>query len=64
MAWFFRVQQLPDDHWACRHGRVELDIHAELDSAIRHMRAMATEHQPAEIIVHRLDGTVERLGLV
>lgn len=64
MAWFFRVLQLPDDRLACRHGRVQFDIHAELGSAIQHMRAMAKEHQPAEIIVHRLDGTVQSLGLM
>jgi hypothetical protein len=64
MAWFFRVLQLADDRWACRHGRVEFDIHAEVDAAVQHVRSIAKDHESAEVMVHRLDGTVERLGLI
>lgn len=64
MVWFYRVLQLTDDRWACRHGQVEFDTHAEVDAAIQHVRSLATGHEPAEVVLHRLDGTVERLGSV
>ena len=34
MGWFFRVIELADGRWACRHGRVEYDAHPELRHAI------------------------------
>ena len=54
MAWFFRVIELADGRWACRHGREEYDAHAELRHAIEHMRALARAAGPAELFLHRL----------
>jgi hypothetical protein len=64
MAWFFRVIELADGRWACRHGREEYDAHAELRLAIEHMRARAFAERPAELLLHRLDGSVERIETV
>lgn len=62
MAWFFRAIERSDSRWACRHGTFEFDDHAELGEAIAHLRQLASESTPAELFVHRLDGSVERLG--
>jgi hypothetical protein len=51
MAWFFRVIELADGRWACRHGREEYDAHAELRLAIEHMRARAYPARPAELFL-------------
>jgi hypothetical protein len=64
MAWFFRVIELADGRWACRHGRVEYDAHAELRHAVEHMRALAYAARPAELFLHRVDGSVERIETV
>jgi uncharacterized protein DUF2188 len=39
------------------------DTHARLENAIAHATELATAHRPAEIYLHRLDGTVESVGL-
>jgi hypothetical protein len=64
MAWYFRAVELADGGWACRHGPREFDIHAEPEAAIHHVTDLARECAPAEVLVHRLDGTVNRLGPV
>jgi len=64
MAWFFRVIEQDDGQWACRHGRHVYDSHPLLDQAIEHISAIAALQQPAELFVHRLDGRVERMGVV
>ena len=64
MARFFRVIELADRRWACRHGREEYDVHAEMRHAIEHMRALAYAARPAELLLHRLDGTVARIETV
>ena len=65
VAWFFRVIELDDGRgWACRFGRREYDVHAELEHAIEHVKALAADHLPAEVVVHRLDGRVQYLGAV
>ena len=62
MAWFFRVVEQDDGRWACSHGRHEYDIHTDMNHAIEHITALATHQGPAELFLHRLDGTVRRLG--
>ena len=62
MALFFRVIELGDDRWACRHGRLEYDTHPQVGQAIDHITALAADHRPAELFLHRLDGSVARLG--
>ncbi len=62
MGWFFRAVELIDGQWACRRGLEQYDAHLRLDGAIEHLRSLAADAQPAELFVHRLDGTVERLG--
>ena len=62
MAWFYRVVELDDGGgWACRFGRLEYDVHAELAAAVEHLRLIAGS-EPALLFVHRLDGTVDAMG--
>ncbi|HZV26693.1 MAG TPA: hypothetical protein VFG00_10415 [Acidothermaceae bacterium] len=64
MAWYFRVIELADGRWACRRGVEHYDSHTELQDAVAHLQSLAGDSAPAEMFVHRLDGTVERLGAV
>jgi hypothetical protein len=64
VAWFFHVVELDDGRWACRHGSLEYDTHAALNDAIEHITTVSASHRPAEMFLHRLDGTVEKLGAV
>lgn len=64
VAWFLRVIELDGDRWACRFGGVEYDTHAEVSQAIDHITVLAADHQPAELLLHRLDGSVSNLGAV
>ena len=62
MAWYFRVIELADGRWACQRGVEHYDIHTQLYNAVGHLRSLAADSRPAELFVHRLDGTVEHLG--
>jgi hypothetical protein len=62
VAWFFRVIELEGGRWACRRGQLEYDTHAEVGQAVEHLEALATAALPAELFLHRLDGSVERIG--
>src|SRR6478672_7451227 len=62
MVWYFRVVENEDRSWACRHGRVVFDEHLTLGDAIDHTDVLAAAHPPAEVMIHRLDGSVENLG--
>jgi hypothetical protein len=62
VALFFRVIELGGGRWACRQGRLEYDTHAEMNQAIVHIAELAANHRPAELFLHRLDGSVESLG--
>lgn len=59
MAWYFRVIALADGRWACRRGMEHYDSHIQLQEAVGHLRSLAGDSGPAELFVHRLDGTVE-----
>jgi len=39
--WFFRVIELDDGRWACRHGVEEFDSHGEMGDAVAHIRSIA-----------------------
>jgi hypothetical protein len=47
---FFRVVERQDGRWACRRGRTELDSHVALAEAVVHMRALASQHRPSEVL--------------
>jgi len=64
MAWYFRVVEHEDRSWRCRHGREVFDQHPTLTDAVEHIMMLAAAHPPAEVMVHRLDGSVENLGPV
>jgi hypothetical protein len=64
MAWYFRVIELADGRWACCHGRQQFDTHDELRHAVEHLRIVAHASRPAELSLHRLDGSVEQIGAV
>ena len=59
MAWYFRVIEQHDGRWLCRHGSTIYDTHDELPHAADHIRELAANAQPALLIVHRLDGSVD-----
>lgn len=63
MPWFLHVTEGEDGRWACSHGRDELDTHAELSDALAHLMVYAsTLLGQARIVVHTLDGAIEKLG--
>jgi hypothetical protein len=64
MAWYLRVVELDGGLWACRFGRLEYDTHAEMGQAVDHITTLTAQYRPAELMVHRLDGSVQKLGPV
>lgn len=63
MAWFFHVVELDDGGWACRRGNHEYDTHPDAAAALMHITAIASDHRPAEILVHRIGcGEAERVA--
>lgn len=60
MAWYFRAIEQADGQWVCRRGMTDYDSHAALEDAITHLLAMSADEQPAELFIHRLDGTVSQ----
>jgi hypothetical protein len=60
--WYFRVMETPDGSWECRRGPQLFDRHQDAASAVDHMRRIMAEHAPAELFLHRLDGTVTSAG--
>ena len=64
MAWFFRAIEQADGQWACSHGRVVFDRHDELSDALDHLREIAATMSPAELFVHRQDGSARSVGTV
>ena len=64
MAWHLHITEGEDGRWSCSHGRDHLDSHETLTDAHRHLGAYAaTLGGLARVVVHRLDGTVEQLGM-
>jgi hypothetical protein len=37
-------------------------VHAELSHALEHIKQLATDYQPAELLAHYTDGTLLKLG--
>lgn len=64
VGWFLRVIELADGDWACRRGLAELDRHALLKDAVEHVTTLASRETRAELFLHHVDGTVERMGTV
>jgi hypothetical protein len=62
VSWFLRVVETGENQWQCRWGEETYDQHTTVTAALTHIRCLAEEIQPATLFVHRLDGTVERLG--
>ena len=62
--WFFRVIETHAGEWACRRGRQHIDGHRELKEALAHITAIAAAHAPAEVFVHRIDGSVRSVGII
>lgn len=61
MGWFFRAIKLADGRWACRRGSTEIDGHALLQDAVEHISTLASREVNAELFLHYVDGTVERV---
>jgi hypothetical protein len=59
MAWYFRIIEQQDGRWLCRHGNAIFDAHDELPNAFDHIRELAASAQPAVLMVHRLDGSID-----
>ncbi len=64
MAWFFRAVEQPDGSWLCRRGLEVFDSHPSLQLAIDHLAELAADAQPAQLFVHRVDGSVEGHGAI
>ena len=62
MAWCLRAIEHTDGRWGCKHGLNAYDRHDELPEALDHLRRIAATMAPAELYIHRLDGSVENLG--
>jgi hypothetical protein len=62
MGWFLRAIEQTDGGWACAHGRTVHDRHTGLPDALEHLHGIAETISPAQLVVHRLDGTVQNLG--
>jgi hypothetical protein len=63
MPWIYRLIEQEDHRWACRHGLTEFDTHLELDDALEHLRVLAAEVNCDDIRIHRLDGSIDALGV-
>ena len=61
---FLRVIELADGSWACRRGRAELDRHTLLNDDVEHLTTLASRETRAQLFLHHVDGTVERIGTV
>ena len=64
VGWFLRVIELADGSWASRRGLAELDRHTLLKDAVEHVTTLASRETRAELFLHHVDGTVERMGTV
>ncbi|GAB7006671.1 hypothetical protein JCM18899A_41440 [Nocardioides sp. AN3] len=62
MTWFLRTIELPDGHWQCRHGLLEIDTHPTLAAAAEHLAAMAASLRSAECFAHYQDGRIVQVG--
>jgi hypothetical protein len=64
MTWYLRAVELEDGRWACRHGRNEYDLHADLDSAISHLHDLARDLGDAEVFVHPLESPIALAAII
>jgi hypothetical protein len=65
MAWFLRAVERSDHTWVCRWGSQDYDVEPDEAAALRRLRemagVMALKGDAYTFLVHRVDGTVERL---
>lgn len=64
MTWYLRAIELEDGRWACRRGRDEYDLHADLDGAISHLHDLARDLGDAEVFVHPQEGPPARAAII
>lgn len=60
-AMLFRVIEDEDGMWSCRHGSMHFDTHKGLVAALEHIAALAAAAHPADVLLHRRDGTIHHL---
>jgi hypothetical protein len=61
VPWIYRLIELQDHSWACRHGLTEFDTHLELEDALEHLRVLAADVDCDDLRIHRLDGSIDAL---
>lgn len=59
VAQFFRIVEHEDGSWWYRRGREDLKRFWQLDDAIDHVKDIASENPPSEVLVHRRGGRPE-----
>lgn len=63
MAWHLHITEGENGRWSCSRGRFHFDTHEDVFEAVSHLREMtASLDGPAMVIIHRLDGVVEKIG--
>ena len=56
MTFFLRAVEEAPGRWICKRGRLVLDVHPDLESALAHLHAVADELEgECAIFVHHLD---------
>lgn len=61
---FIRVVEASDGVWLCRQGRQDLGRHGTSSDAIEQAMALAADVRPAEVMLHRSDGTVHSVASI
>lgn len=59
-----RLVELEDGRWTCRHGGFDTDPSSSFAEALSYASIIASWCAPAEIVVHRRDGSTEQFGSV
>jgi hypothetical protein len=62
MAWFFRVVQLENGDWQCRHGLHVFDAHSALLDAVEHCKALASEFRPSIVLAHPRGASIQTVA--
>jgi hypothetical protein len=62
VAWFLRAVEQRDGQWRCQWGLHTFDVHDHLCEALAHLRVLAVTVAPAEVFIHRVDGTIQDVG--
>jgi hypothetical protein len=54
----YRVQYI-ESRWCVRHNSTSLSIHVTKDAAVTAGQKVAKANQPSQLVVHKMDGTIE-----